>query len=217
MSQENVEIVRRIYASLDLSQPGSATTARVPAEPFGTLIDPKIEWLGPRDLPDLAEAHYGHEGVERYLAKVGWGTRCQDDPDLKQTASSIPAFRTELQSIYSDIAAAAGAASRVWVIAYPRIFAEKFCRGANQVIGVGEQHFLNQATLALNAVAASASHSAGVHFVGTGGAFKEHQVCNGDSYFNGIVPLHPEYSFHPNAAGQRLYASWVRDHIQVSP
>jgi ketosteroid isomerase-like protein len=70
MSQENVEVVRRIYASLDLSQPGSATTASMPTEPFGTLIDPEIEWLGPREFPDLAEPHYGHEGVQRYLAQV---------------------------------------------------------------------------------------------------------------------------------------------------
>jgi ketosteroid isomerase-like protein len=70
MSQENVEIVRRIYAALDLSRRGSASTASVPTEPFGELIDPEIEWLGPREFPDLAEPHYGHEGVQRYLAKV---------------------------------------------------------------------------------------------------------------------------------------------------
>jgi ketosteroid isomerase-like protein len=70
MSQENVEIIRRIYAALDLSQPGSASRASVPMEPFGELIDPEIEWLGPREFPDLAEPHYGHEGVTRYIAKV---------------------------------------------------------------------------------------------------------------------------------------------------
>jgi ketosteroid isomerase-like protein len=70
MSQENVEIVRRIYAFLDLSQPGAADAASVPTAPFGELIDTEIEWLGPREFPDLAEPHYGHEGVTRYLAKV---------------------------------------------------------------------------------------------------------------------------------------------------
>jgi ketosteroid isomerase-like protein len=70
MSQENVEIVRRIYEALDLREPGSASRARVPTEPFGVFIDPEIEWLGPREFPDLAEPHYGHEGVTRYIAKV---------------------------------------------------------------------------------------------------------------------------------------------------
>ena len=43
MSQENVEIVRRIYAALDVSVPGSVSTVSVPTEPFGTLIDSQIE------------------------------------------------------------------------------------------------------------------------------------------------------------------------------
>jgi ketosteroid isomerase-like protein len=70
MPHENVEIVRRIYAALDLSLPGTASRASVPTEPFGEFIDPEIEWLGPREFPDLAEPHYGHEGIQRYLAKV---------------------------------------------------------------------------------------------------------------------------------------------------
>jgi ketosteroid isomerase-like protein len=70
MSRENVEIVRRIYAALDVSVPGSVRTVSVPREPFGDFIDPEIEWQGPREFPDLAEPHYGHEGVARYLAKI---------------------------------------------------------------------------------------------------------------------------------------------------
>jgi ketosteroid isomerase-like protein len=70
MSRENVEVMSRIYAALDLSQPGSVGGASVPAELFGELIDAEIEWLGPPEFPDLAEPHYGHEGVTRYLAKI---------------------------------------------------------------------------------------------------------------------------------------------------
>jgi len=69
MSQENVEIVRRIYAALDVSAPGSVATATVPTE-FGTLIDPEIEWNGPREFPDLAETHYGYDGIAQYMRKV---------------------------------------------------------------------------------------------------------------------------------------------------
>jgi ketosteroid isomerase-like protein len=70
VSQENIEIVRRIYASVDLSRPGSVSTASVPSETLGEFIDPEIEWFGPREFPDLAEPHYGHAGVQRYLAEI---------------------------------------------------------------------------------------------------------------------------------------------------
>ncbi len=70
MSQQNVDSVRRIYAVMDFSQPGSVSTADVPSERFEALIDAGIEWHGPREFPDLAEAHYGYEGVRRYLAQI---------------------------------------------------------------------------------------------------------------------------------------------------
>ena len=62
MSQENVEIVRRIYAGLDSSVPGSVYRASEPSEAIRSLIDPEIEWQGPREFPDLAETVYGYEG-----------------------------------------------------------------------------------------------------------------------------------------------------------
>ena len=70
MSQENVEIVRRIYAVLDVSAPGSVSTVSVPTEPFGTLIDSQIEWNFPREFPDLAEPYYGYEGAKQYRRKI---------------------------------------------------------------------------------------------------------------------------------------------------
>jgi ketosteroid isomerase-like protein len=70
MSEENVEIVRRIYAALDLSVPGSVNTAGEPPEPARSLIDPDIEWQGPREFPDLAETVYGYKGMAQYAAKI---------------------------------------------------------------------------------------------------------------------------------------------------
>jgi ketosteroid isomerase-like protein len=59
MSQENVEIVRRGYERwTELGKPDY------------DFMDPEIEWRGPREFPDLAEPHFGHEGVARYIAKV---------------------------------------------------------------------------------------------------------------------------------------------------
>lgn len=65
MSRENVEVVRRIYAVFSPSPVGVAP------ELVAEFIDPEIDWRGPREFPDLAEPHYGYEGVARYVAKVG--------------------------------------------------------------------------------------------------------------------------------------------------
>jgi ketosteroid isomerase-like protein len=58
MSQENVEIVRRGYEAF--AEGGVAFE----------FLDSEIEWRGPREFPDLAEPHYGHDGVRRYMEKL---------------------------------------------------------------------------------------------------------------------------------------------------
>ena len=55
MPSENVEIVRRIYAALDLSVPGSVSSFDGPPDSIEALIDPEIEWQGPREFSDVAE------------------------------------------------------------------------------------------------------------------------------------------------------------------
>jgi ketosteroid isomerase-like protein len=60
MSQENVDLVRRgCYEAF--------TESGVFNYEF---LDPEIEWRGPREFPDLAETHYGHDGVRRYMEKL---------------------------------------------------------------------------------------------------------------------------------------------------
>ncbi len=34
------------------------------------FLDPEIDWRGPREFPDLAEPHHGHDGVRRYMEKL---------------------------------------------------------------------------------------------------------------------------------------------------
>ena len=58
MSRENVELVRRGYEAF--AEGGVAFE----------FLDPEVEWLGPREFPDLAEPHYGQDGVRRYMEKV---------------------------------------------------------------------------------------------------------------------------------------------------
>ena len=66
MSQENVEIVRRGYEVM--TQYLRDYPAALP--PLGEFLDPEIEWRGPREFPDLAEARYGHDGVRAYIDKL---------------------------------------------------------------------------------------------------------------------------------------------------
>ena len=65
-----MEIVRRIYATMDRSVPGSVSQVSEPLEQRKSLIDPDIEWCGPREFPDLAEPVFGHEGIVAYAAKI---------------------------------------------------------------------------------------------------------------------------------------------------
>jgi len=47
-----------------------------------------------------------------------------------------------------------------------------------------------------------------LHFVDVeSGAFSGHDICESDSYFNGIDFFNPEYSVHPNIDGQAAYAA----------
>jgi ketosteroid isomerase-like protein len=70
VSQENVEIVRRIYEAIDLSTPGSVSQVSEPLEQWKSLIDSDIEWCGPREFPDLAEPVFGYDGIVAYAAKI---------------------------------------------------------------------------------------------------------------------------------------------------
>ena len=65
-----MEVVRRIYAAMDLRLPGSIGRVNMPPESSKELIDPEIEWQGPREFPDLAETVHGYEGIARYAAKI---------------------------------------------------------------------------------------------------------------------------------------------------
>jgi ketosteroid isomerase-like protein len=62
MSEENVEAVRRAYEDAQEFMRDPEGTG-----PYLDFLDPEIEWIGPREFPDLAEPHHGHEGVRRYL------------------------------------------------------------------------------------------------------------------------------------------------------
>ncbi|MEX2252662.1 MAG: nuclear transport factor 2 family protein [Thermoleophilaceae bacterium] len=57
MSKENVDLIRR----------GCYERFIETGEFNFAILDPEIEWRGPREFPDLATPRYGHEGVRRYM------------------------------------------------------------------------------------------------------------------------------------------------------
>lgn len=59
MSQENVELVRRSYEVVQSIGPLTSSSSI-----------PRSSWRGPREFPDLAEAHFGYDGVQRSLEKL---------------------------------------------------------------------------------------------------------------------------------------------------
>jgi ketosteroid isomerase-like protein len=60
VSAENVATIRSGYEVL-------ARSLAEGTEEFFEWLDPKIEWRGPREFPDLAETRYGHDGVREYM------------------------------------------------------------------------------------------------------------------------------------------------------
>src|SRR6476660_10524494 len=60
MSQANVEMVRELYEAFNRGE----------LDAYLSMLDPDFAWQGPREIPDLAGAHRGPEGVRRYLNKL---------------------------------------------------------------------------------------------------------------------------------------------------
>jgi len=62
MSQENVQAVERVLATLRYASPGEFTDALL-----GELFAPEIEWL-PVARGSLADRYTGYEGIRRFFA-----------------------------------------------------------------------------------------------------------------------------------------------------
>ena len=60
MSRENIEIMRGLY---DAWTAGDLDAGLA-------MVDPEIEWRGPREFPDLAEPRYGPAGIRDYLRAI---------------------------------------------------------------------------------------------------------------------------------------------------
>jgi ketosteroid isomerase-like protein len=68
VSQENVELVRRLYAELASEGSSRDFERRLTDEALGRFVDPRIEWLPVTDSLLAVDSYRGFEGVRRF-----WG------------------------------------------------------------------------------------------------------------------------------------------------
>jgi ketosteroid isomerase-like protein len=68
VSEENVELVRRLYAALASEGSGREFERRLTDEALSRFLDPGIEWLPVPDSLLAADSYRGFEGVRRF-----WG------------------------------------------------------------------------------------------------------------------------------------------------
>jgi ketosteroid isomerase-like protein len=68
VSQENVELVRRLYAELASEGSSRDFELRLTDEALGRLLDPRIEWLPVTDSLLAVDSYRGFDGVRRF-----WG------------------------------------------------------------------------------------------------------------------------------------------------
>ena len=68
MSEENVELVRRLYAALASEGSGREFERRLTDEALSRFLDPQIEWLPVPDSLLAVDSYRGFEGVRRF-----WG------------------------------------------------------------------------------------------------------------------------------------------------
>jgi ketosteroid isomerase-like protein len=68
VSDENVELVRRLYAEL--------ASGHLDDEVLGRFLDPEIEWIAVEDSLLAAESYHGFEGVRRFWGEFlsAWDT-----------------------------------------------------------------------------------------------------------------------------------------------
>lgn len=73
-----------------------------------------------------------------------------------------------------------------------------------------------------NTLLANSGHAIRVTFVATSPAFNNHRLCSGSRWFNGVEVAYPvgkpqrkRVSLHPNADGQKAYASAVIPKVTI--
>jgi ketosteroid isomerase-like protein len=68
VSQENVELVRRLYAELASEGSTQEFAQRMSDDALGRFLDPEIEWVPVTESPLAVDSYRGFDGVRRF-----WG------------------------------------------------------------------------------------------------------------------------------------------------
>jgi lysophospholipase L1-like esterase len=120
-------------------------------------------------------------------------------PTPEEYAAKLQALAPKLVATYKRVQAAAPGAE-LHVLGYPILFAAGPQEGC--FVDQARREFLITAQKALNQTIQQAAAYAGVEYVDDSAVFAGHEVCTDRPWVNGVVEAHPEYSLHPNQAGQ---------------
>lgn len=151
--------------------------------------------------------------VQGCVAACGPGTLVYT---AMMNAINQPAFKANLVYTFEEILEAAPNAD-LYVADYPHLAAENAtrCLGLDFSGAYDIQEALNE--VIRDAVTEVDLNSNRIFMVETnysGSPFEGGHLCNGGlSLFNGLVPVDPEYSLHPNANGHLAYAEVFEEYI----
>jgi ketosteroid isomerase-like protein len=69
VSQENVELVRRLYAELASEGSAQEFEQRMSDDALGRFLDPEIEWVAGAESVLAADSYRGFDGVRRFWSE----------------------------------------------------------------------------------------------------------------------------------------------------
>jgi hypothetical protein len=140
MSQENVEIVRRIYDGFPTIQEG----LRRGAVPIGPPFAEDVEWdASDIGLPDLGDGQFrGREGIRRFW--VAWLSPWDDvsmDYELRDAGDHVVGLIDQWMRARDDMTLASGRYAQVWTFKERQVVRWKMYRdeeAALEAVGLAE-------------------------------------------------------------------------------
>jgi lysophospholipase L1-like esterase len=119
------------------------------------------------------------------------------------------------------LARKAAPAAQVILVGYPQLFPNRAAAGSGcDWLTAPEAARFREMQSKLDSTLGGAAAAAGAFFVSVRGAFRHHELCSGHSWVEPItmksrrtgrqVLAHDHHGGHPNRAGQRTLARWVR-------
>jgi ketosteroid isomerase-like protein len=91
VSQENVELVRRLYAELASEGSTQEFKQRMTDDALGRFLDPEIEWIPVTDSLLAVDSYRGFDGVRRFWGEFlsAWETYRVETPRLDDAGDQV--------------------------------------------------------------------------------------------------------------------------------